>query len=63
MFECVSKEQIKAYLPSQVLGLISDMDYYHLSYAESCRRFAYCMERSLMIDRRPRKFVEFDDLI
>lgn len=50
---------IKPYLPSEVLTLISDMNYYSISYHESCRRFRYCLERSLMLYKKERTYVEF----
>jgi hypothetical protein len=32
MYECVAREDIKAYLPMEVLSLISDMDSYSISF-------------------------------
>lgn len=50
-------------MPEQIIGLITDMDYYSISYRESCRRFVYCLERSLMLCKKERKWVEFDNVI
>ena len=49
VYECVAQPTIKAYLPAGVLTLISDMDYYSISFRESCRRFRYCLQRALML--------------
>lgn len=33
IYNCIKNPKIKAYLPAEILGLITDMDYYHLSFA------------------------------
>jgi hypothetical protein len=63
VYQCMANKQIKAYLPDGILTLISDMDYYSLSFRESCRRFRYCFERSHMLNHRERTWVDFDGLI
>lgn len=52
MYSCLINPFIKPYLPSNVLSLISDIDYYSISFHESCRRFMYCLERSLLIGKK-----------
>jgi hypothetical protein len=63
LYACLASPAIRPYLPFQVLKLITDMNYYSLSYHESCRRFQFCVERSLMLYRKERVFVEFDKLV
>jgi hypothetical protein len=43
VYKCLSHPDIKPYLPSEVLSLITDMTYYTISFRESCRRFMYCL--------------------
>lgn len=63
VYQCMAKPSIKAYLPEGVIRLITDMDYYSLSFRESCRRFCFCFERALMMVHRERIWVDFDGLI
>jgi hypothetical protein len=63
MYECMAQKHIKAYLPEGILTLISDMDYYSISFRESCRRFCFCLERAMMMYPRERTWVDFDELI
>ena len=52
VYQCMARQDIKAYLPEGILSLISDMDYYSLSFRESCRRFCFCLERTLMLTKK-----------
>ena len=33
IYNCIKNLEIKAYLPLEVLNLVTDIDYYHLSYS------------------------------
>ena len=32
LYECITSDKIRAYLPPEVLSLVTDMDYYSLGY-------------------------------
>ena len=45
MLHALMDSELKAYLPSDVLNLITDMDYYPISFRENIRRFCTCLKR------------------
>jgi DNA relaxase NicK len=63
IYECLASPVIKPYLPPEVLTLVSDMQYYSLSYKEACRRFRFCVERGLMLYKKERTWVDFVELV
>lgn len=63
LYECIISDKIRAYLPPEVLSLITDMDAYPLGYQESCRRLEYCIIRSYQIYPKERPKIDVQKLI
>lgn len=63
MINAVMDSELKAYLPCEILELISDLDYYPISYREGVRRFCVSLKR-LYLYNKSQKFVavEFRNL-
>lgn len=52
MAQVAMDSTIKAYLPPQILNLISDLDFYPTSYRESVRRFIISYKKFLIYNNK-----------